>query len=237
MLRGVPRDVALSLSKRCRWCWFERSQAILHQQDGNREVYFVVRGRACEMYFSLTGREMQLRNLQAGEMFGELSAIDAMPQAAAVVAAERTLTASMPASVFWETMSKYETFAMEVVRGLAGLARMMSCRAIELGTFSVQNRIHAELLRCSRPKANVRNMAVISPMPTHSAFASCIGTHREAVTRELGELTRAGLVEKKKGQLIIRDVAELVAMVTEVVGDIHLPAGENLSVRDRGGFR
>ena len=166
--------------------------------------------------------------MSSTNLFGELSAIDAMPQAAAVVAAERTLTASMPASVFWETMSKYETFAMEVVRGLAGLARMMSCRAIELGTFSVQNRIHAELLRCSRPKANVRNMAVISPMPTHSAFASCIGTHREAVTRELGELTRAGLVEKKKGQLLIRDVAELVAMVTEVVGDIHLPAGEKL---------
>ena len=69
-----------------------------------------------------------------------------------------------------------------------------STRVIELGTLSVRNRIHAKLLRLSRPSATERNTAIISPIPTHANIASFISTHREAITRELNDLARAGRI-------------------------------------------
>ena len=68
------------------------------------------------------------------------------------------------------------------------------------------------------------NTAIISPIPTHAQIASFISTHREAITRELNDLARAGLIEKHTGKLVIRDVAELMRMLSEVVGETHFHA-------------
>jgi hypothetical protein len=46
-----------------------------------------------------------------------------------------------------------------------------------------------------------------------------VSTHREAVTRSLGELARAGIVEKRSGTLVIRDVDALAAMVEEALSE------------------
>ncbi|HET6518986.1 MAG TPA: helix-turn-helix domain-containing protein, partial [Geminicoccaceae bacterium] len=62
------------------------------------------------------------------------------------------------------------------------------------------------------------NRAVIAPAPTHAEIASRVSTHREAVSRELSELARAGLVERRNGALLIRDVERLGRMVDEVRG-------------------
>jgi len=61
--------------------------------------------------------------------------------------------------------------------------------------------------------------AVISPAPTHAEIASRISTHREAVTRELNELARAKLIEKRGADLIVCDVAMLESMVEESMGE------------------
>lgn len=224
MFRNVPQETVQALSKRCTWRWYEAHQAIVQHQDDGRQLFFVVQGNAREMHYSLNGREVSLRDLPAGQMFGELSVVDGQPQSATVIATTRTLIAGMPASVFWETIHRCDPFASAILRRLAGLGRYMSTRVIELGTLSVRNRIHAELLRLSRPSATERNTAIISPIPTHANIASFISTHREAITRELNDLARAGLIEKQAGKLVIRDVAELMRMLSEVVDEAHFQA-------------
>ena len=56
-------------------------------------------------------------------------------------------------------------------------------------------------------------MQEISPAPKHAEIASRISTHREAVTRELNELTRAKLIARRGSDLIIHDTALLESMV------------------------
>jgi CRP/FNR family cyclic AMP-dependent transcriptional regulator len=74
-----------------------------------------------------------------------------------------------------------------------------------------------ELLRLARETAPGQKCAVTFPSPTHAEFASRVSTHREAVTRGLGELARAGILEKRSGTLVIRDVEALAGMVNEVL--------------------
>ena len=86
---------------------------------------------------------------------------------------------------------------------------------VEFSTLTVQKRIEVELLRLARETAPGQKSAVIFPAPTHAELASRVSTHREAVTRALGELARAGIVEKRCGTLVIGDVDALAALVDE----------------------
>ena len=109
---------------------------------------------------------------------------------------------------------------MRVFSGrLTRLVRALSERVVELSTLTVRRRIQVELLRLARETAPGQKCAVIFPAPTHAELASRVSTHREAVTRGLGELARAGIVEKRGGTLVIRDVEALAAMVNEVLSE------------------
>ena len=54
---------------------------------------------------------------------------------------------------------------------------------------------------------------------THVEIANRISTHREAVTRELNRLARIGIIERRSGTLLVRDVDRLATMVQEATGE------------------
>ena len=60
------------------------------------------------------------------------------------------------------------------------------------------------------------NQATLVPPPRHADIASRVSTNREAVARELNRMARQGLVERRRGAIVLLDVARLVAMVEEV---------------------
>ena len=60
--------------------------------------------------------------------------------------------------------------------------------------------------------------ATIAPVPTHTDIANRISTHREAVSRELSALSKAGLVETSPMRWRIVNIDKLREMVEEVVG-------------------
>ena len=98
--------------------------------------------------------------------------------------------------------------------------RLLTERVFELNALAVRSRLHCELLRLSL-EAGVRdNRAVISPAPTHAELASRIGTHREAVTRELQYLKQEGVVEPKDKSLAIADIGKLTGIVRAASGDV-----------------
>ena len=159
-----------------------------------------------------------LADQTAGEMFGELGAIDGEPRSAHVMALEDSLLASMSRETFWEVLEGYPEVAAFTLKRLAGLVRLLSERVFEFSALAVRNRIHAELLRLARENLHADNTAVISPSPTHADIASRISTHREAVTREYHDLAEAGVIEQRRGELVICDVERLETMVREVTG-------------------
>jgi CRP-like cAMP-binding protein len=221
IFRELAPDVVVSLSRLCRWRRYGANQTILQRQDESRDVFFVVRGRVCAIYHSASGREVRLSELAAGEMFGELAAIDSEPRSADIVCATDTLIASMSADLFWDILRRHEPVCTAILRRLTRVARGHLQRLVELSTLPVRSRVHAELLRLARFGASGpdRAIAVIAPAPTHAEIASRISTHREAVTRELNELARAKLIEKRGSALVIRDIAALASMVEETLGE------------------
>jgi CRP-like cAMP-binding protein len=219
LFRGLPTDALASVSRRCQWRRYRAHQIILSHRDDSREVFFVVRGQVRVTFFSESGREVAFRDLPAGEMFGELSALDGLPRSCTVVALSDTLVAVMAASLLWDLLRQHASVNACILRRLTRLVRALSDRVVELSTLTVQRRIQMELLRLAREASPGQKSAVIFPAPTHAELATRVSTHREAVTRGLGELTRAGIVEKRGGTLVIRDVEALAAMVHEALSE------------------
>ena len=216
LFRGLTSDELKELAARCHWHRFATGQQVLSHGDASTDIYFIVGGQVRATIYSRSGKEVAFRDLGPGDSFGELSAIDDQPRAANVVTVSDSLIVSMPASVFWDVLLTHSPVATTMLKELTGLTRLLTERIIEFSTLGVRNRIHAELLRLARKQMETDKVAELSPAPTHAEIASRISTHREAVTRELNELTRAGLIERRSGALFIHDVNKLQKMVQEV---------------------
>ena len=206
------------LAALCQGRRYAADQRILSHKDQDRDVYFIISGKVRVTIYSLSGKEITFRDQSAGEMFGELGAIDGEPRSAHVMALEDSLVASMSRETFWEVLGGYPEVAEFTFKRLATLVRQLSERVFEFSTLAVRNRIHAELLRLARENLHGDNTAAVTPSPTHAEIASRISTHREAVTREYHELASEGLIEQRRGELVINDVARLENMVREVTG-------------------
>ena len=219
ILKHLPRRDLEALAGRCQWRRYGPDQQIVGHQDETRDVFFIVVGEVRVTIYSLSGKTVTFRDIGAGELFGELAAIDGKPRAADVVALTDSFIASVPADIFLDLLRNNPEVSASIHRQLAGLVRLLTERVFEFSTLAVKNRVHAELLRLARDHMEGENTAVISPVPTHAQIAARVSTTREAVTRELNALERAGLIERRGGTLIIPDFARLARTVEEVIGE------------------
>jgi CRP-like cAMP-binding protein len=97
----------------------------------------------------------------------------------------------------------------QVLSLIAGQVRMLTNRVNEFTTLDVRHRIYSELLRLSRPEAARATERVISPPPVHADIAARVSTRREAVAREFKALEREGLMERRRGAIVLTDPEKL----------------------------
>jgi DNA-binding MarR family transcriptional regulator len=72
---------------------------------------------------------------------------------------------------------------------------------LDLTSLDIRHRLYAELLRLATPATE--GTRVISPPPMQHILASRIGARREPVSREIAQLSRAGLVQRARGALVL----------------------------------
>lgn len=218
LFRKLPADDRKALAIRCRARRYAEKDQIISHAEQSTDVYFIVGGQVRATIYSAGKREVAFRELEAGDIFGHLSAIDGKPRSASVVALVDSFVVSMSREVFREVLQTHPIVAMGVLEELTDLVRGLCERVFEMSTLGVNNRIHAELLRLAQKHMDGKNTAVIAPAPTHVDIANHVSTHREAVTRELNHLSQIGLIERRSKALVINDVGRLARMVEEILG-------------------
>ncbi len=169
--------------------------------------------------YSLSGREITFDDVGDGKYFGEMAAIDGEPRSASIMALSDCLVAALAADQFRRVLANHPEIALKVMSHLSRLVRNSVGRIMDLSTLAANNRVHAELLRISRPSVKNPNMAAIAPMPIHGDIASRVSTTRETVARVLNDLARQGVLERAKDVLVIKDIRRLRSMVEEVQGE------------------
>jgi len=207
------------LARQCRFKRYAVGEHIIDGQSESKDIFFVVSGTVRVVNYSLSGREVALDDIGAGNYFGELAALDGGPRSAFVVAqGGDAVAAAMSPEVFQRLISTKPLVGTEIMRRLARMVRQANDRIMDLSVLGANNRDHAELLRQAWAFTKDGKTASIKPIPVHSDIASRVSTTRETVARVLNELAREGLVERQKDALLIRDMAKLAVMVEDVRG-------------------
>jgi len=219
LFEDVSDCVLRELHGLCQWREFAAGQEILGHHEESNDVFFLTDGTARAVVHSVSGKAVAFRDMKAGDIFGELAAIDDRPRAASVTALTSCRVASMTPDRFRDTMMLHPQVGEAVLRHLVVQIRSLSERVFEFSTLPVKHRIQAELLRLAQHGAVADSEAQIEPVPTHEEIANRVSTHRQAVTSEINRLVQSGLVERDGKRLRIKDMDRLTQMVQEATGN------------------
>ncbi len=225
LFKGLDTRSLREIAAKCRWKRYKRNDCVVRREGADRDVHFVVAGMVRVAAAAGRGRRITFRDIPAGELFNEHSAIDGRAGFADVFAVRESLVASMPPEVFRAILASHASVRERLLRRLAGSVRELADRLLDLGAQTVQHRIRAELLRLARLAGAESGAARIEPAPTHESIASRVGTTREQVTRELSALVREGLLERSRRSLVLRDVAALGALAATSAVELEPEAG------------
>lgn len=217
LFRALDRPALLRLEASCTWREAAAGQWIVDQGADGTAVFFVLRGRA-RVITSIAGREIILRDLRDGEFFGELAALDGQPRSAGIMAVTDSALACLPASGFRRAIHDHPDICDQLLAVLVGQIRALANRATESSGLNVKHRLWAELLRLAEAGRAASGAPVVSPPPTHAELAARVGSHREAVTRELNALEHDGLIARRRGAIELLDATRLRRMVAEAGG-------------------
>lgn len=215
LFEGLDAFSLEEIGRRCALHWFRRRERVIARDGTDRDVYFVISGTVRAAAPPARGRALIFRDLPAGEVFGELAALDRRARSADVVAVTDCMLASLTPERFHEVLALYPSVRLRLFQRLARSVRELSERLVELSTLDVEHRIGMELLRLARDSGVTRNAARIHPAPTHRELASRVATYREQVTRSLSAFARRGLIAREGRALVVRDVPALERTLAE----------------------
>jgi CRP/FNR family transcriptional regulator, cyclic AMP receptor protein len=219
LFRSLNPTEIRRLDTQCSWRSVSADEWIIDYQEETDDVFFVVRGTVRVKIQSIAGREVLLREISAGEYFGELSGFDGQPRSSGIIAVTDVVIARMPKGVFRQAIHSYPDVCDQVLATLASQIRTLSNRINEFSNLDVRHRIYAELLRLSRPALSDPKRRVISPPPFHAEIAARISARREAVSREVKALERSGLIVRRRGALELPDPEAIFKLIDEAAAE------------------
>jgi CRP/FNR family cyclic AMP-dependent transcriptional regulator len=209
-----PAEIS-RLDTQCTWRSISSGEWIIDYQEETDDVFFVVYGSVRVKIQSIAGREVLLREISAGEYFGELAGFDGQPRSSGIMADTDVVVARMPKEVFRAAIHAYPDVCDQVLVTLTRQIRTLANRVNEFTNLDVRHRIYAELLRLSRPAPSDPKRRVISPPPFHAEIAARVSTRREAVAREIKALERSGLIVRRRAALEFPDPEALSKLLDE----------------------
>lgn len=209
-LEGVPEEDRRRLLAATRRRRFARREVLFHDGDPGDTVHLLDRGRVAVRITTPAGDVATLRVRGPGEVIGELALLDEQfRRAATVVALERVETLALHRDQFLELRRRHPSVDAFLVNVLAEEVRRLSLLLVEALHVPVDTRVLRRLVALAEAYRD-RDADGPTEVPlTQEDLASLAGTSRATVNRVVGEAERAGLVERRRGRIVVVQPEEL----------------------------
>ena len=198
-----PRDRALLLDRAV----FRRlvaGERLYLSGDRTGRAHLVCSGVVKLTAQDAEGRETILGLGLAGEVIGDVAALDGHAQPLDAVAALRTGVLGFDAQLFVHVLAANPAACLEQARVLARRTRWITDTALERTSSEVPARLAGRLLDLARLVGRVRNGAVELELPlAQGDLGRLAGMCRESANRALRTFREAGVVDYRGRQLRI----------------------------------
>ena len=213
LLQNIDGDAVTRLEEICTWYFCAKGDFIFDPDDTSGDVCFIVSGSVRASDNVETETEVAFVELEAGDLVGELSAIDNGPRSASVYALEDSILAVVPKEVFLSYMRDYSDVLIHLMLHLVTTIRTLNNRVVGLSSTTVVQRVYEELLKIAEEDPVIPNRMMIETMPKHKEIAVWAGTTPETVARAVGRLLEANIAMRRFKTLHILDAGRLRALV------------------------
>ena len=213
LLQNIDAQAVNRLEEICTWYFCAKGDFIFDKDDTSSAVYFIVAGtvRASDNVDSET--EVAFVDLVAGDIVGELSAIDGGPRSATIYALEDCILAMAPKEVFLTYIHDYSDVLIHLMEHLVTTIRIFNNRVVGLSSTTVVQRVYEKILDICEEDPAMPNRLIIERMPKHKEIAVWAGTTPESVARAVGRLLEAKIAMRRFKTLHILDPKRLQALV------------------------
>jgi CRP/FNR family transcriptional regulator len=218
LLAGVPIFSGLSEQELVRIAQvavprrFPAGTVILREGDSGDTCYVMRSGRARVTREHGGGRSITLTNLGPGDIFGELAMFGGELRSATVEAIEDTEAIAILADDLKRVLRQHPETAVKLLAALGQKLREANERIARQSFQTVSSRVAGVLARMIETGVGTsvvehpsRDEGDIVVRSTQAELAQLAGASREATSRFLASLQRAGVVTCRRGRVFVHD--------------------------------
>jgi CRP/FNR family cyclic AMP-dependent transcriptional regulator len=203
-LGGLPTDALSALLSKGEGCAFERGDFIYRRGDPGDSLMIVLRGRVKLANTNVSGKEVTIDYLAAGDVFGETSALDGRERAVDAVALETADVFVIPSRELLPTLLAHPEAMLAVIRILCERSRA-GAAIIEDNTLKMRARTARGLLRLARQRGQRGVGGLLQLSISQEELGKYLDLTRGNVNRQLATLKIAGHIKVQGTEIAIVD--------------------------------
>jgi CRP/FNR family transcriptional regulator, cyclic AMP receptor protein len=188
-----------------------KGQVIYSQEDRAEALFLLKRGRVSIYRLTPGGKRLELATVGPKAFFGEMPLLGESLRHAFAEAAEESLLCVMSRADVERLIREQPQVALRMIEVLGKRLALSDARLEELAYRSAPARIAAVLLRLTEDRTGAGAEAAV----THQEIGNMVGALRETVTNVLDDFQAEGLVDLRRGRVLVRDPERLRARLEE----------------------
>jgi CRP/FNR family cyclic AMP-dependent transcriptional regulator len=185
---------------------FEPRDVLLRQGDTTQHVHVVLAGCVKIVRSESDGSRAILTLRAAGDVVGDLAAVDLQPRSATVTALTTTITRLLTGAQFRRLLTRSD-FATAFATYTVSRLRSSDAQRTALAVLPVRERLARALIQLDRESRRAGGRGAIRL--SQAELAELIGASRNAVVAELTALRKAGVVRTGRRDVSVVDTAAL----------------------------
>ena len=189
---------------------FRTGATLFHEGDHSDWIGLVVKGRVKISCYGADGRERLVAVVGAGELLGELSAIDGEARSATATALEPLEVAVLTAGEFVALLEKNPRATLGILRSVIGRLRDSDKRRVEFGALDTVGRVGRLIVELAERYGEDADGSIRIRLPlSQEELAGWAGASREAVVKALRQLRTRGWIETGRREITVLDLPAL----------------------------
>ena len=196
---GCSADLAANILLRGKLRLYDVRAALVRGGDRISTLFVILAGRAHAIVYSLDGQAVLLHEYRSGDFFGAVSPPYSATHDADVVAVERVSAFLLDGGVLALLADQHACIGLTLLKVMVERLQRTAARMYEHVALSAAGRVHAELLRQARQRADL----AIRPAPVLSDLALRVSTTRETASRAVNALERRGIIRRDADALAV----------------------------------
>jgi CRP-like cAMP-binding protein len=204
LFAGLGEEAIRGIASLCTRRTIEAGETLFQKGDKGDALYGVRRGRVRIETGTAGGGRLTLNVLGPGDLFGEIALFDGLPRTADAIGDEPSELFMVRRADFLAYLEREPRITLRLLEMLCQRIRWVSDRMEEAVLLPLPARLARRLCALGDDFGSEVHIS-------QEDLGVYVGAARESVNRQLQEWRRAGIIELKRGRVLLLDVERLQA--------------------------